>query len=155
MPRYTQPRKTWQYSNEFKVKAVALSHLEDVKVKDVAAALDIHPFMLSRWRKEFREGTIVSKKGKKLTDLAKEKKELDRLRKLENENARLKKENDLLKSGNGIWRNNIRTIWIHPKVRIRTRCQIPLQLAPGIPKRLLRLAEAQTEPAGAKRYCPA
>jgi hypothetical protein len=22
MPKYTQPRKTWQYSNEFKVKAV-------------------------------------------------------------------------------------------------------------------------------------
>lgn len=23
MPRYTQPRKTWQYTNEFKVKAGA------------------------------------------------------------------------------------------------------------------------------------
>jgi transposase len=64
MPRYTQPRKTWQYSNEFKVKAVELSKLEDIKIKDVAAALDIHPFMLSRWRKEYREGTIVAKKGK-------------------------------------------------------------------------------------------
>ena len=97
MPRYTQPRKTWQYSNEFKVKAVELSKLEDIKVKDVAAALDIHPFMLSRWRKEYREGTIVAKKGKKLTDFAKEKKEMDRLQKLEKENARLRKENDLLK----------------------------------------------------------
>ena len=47
MPRYNQPRKTWQYSNEFKVKAVELSKLDDIKVKDVAAALDIHPFMLS------------------------------------------------------------------------------------------------------------
>jgi len=97
MPRYTQPRKTWQYSNEFKVKAVQLSKLDDIKVKDVAAALDIHPFMLSRWRKEYREGNIVAKKGKKLTDLAKEKKEMDRLQTLERENARLKKENDLLK----------------------------------------------------------
>lgn len=97
MPRYNQPRKTWQYSNEFKTKAVELSRLEDIKVKDVAAALDIHPFMLSRWRKEYREGKIVAEKGKKLTDLAKEKKELDRLQKLEKENARLQKENDLLK----------------------------------------------------------
>ncbi|WP_292953221.1 transposase, partial [Neptuniibacter sp. UBA847] len=56
MPKYTQPRKTWQYSNEFKAKAVQLTYLDDVKVKDVAATLDIHPFMLSRWRKELREG---------------------------------------------------------------------------------------------------
>lgn len=59
MPRYTQPRRTWQYTNEFKVKAVELSHLEDVKVQDVAKTLDIHPFMLSRWRKEYREGKMV------------------------------------------------------------------------------------------------
>jgi transposase len=52
MPKYTQPRKTWQYSNEFKVKAVQLSLLPDVQVKDVATTLDIHPFMLSRWRKD-------------------------------------------------------------------------------------------------------
>jgi transposase len=35
MPKYTQPRKTWQYSNEFKVKAVLLSLLPDVQVKDI------------------------------------------------------------------------------------------------------------------------
>ncbi len=96
MPRYTRPRKTWQYSNEFKAKAVQLSHLDDVKVKDIAEALDIHPFMLSRWRKEYREGKIVAEDSK-FTDLDKEKKEMDRLRQLERGNARLKKENDLLK----------------------------------------------------------
>lgn len=96
MPRYTQPRKTWQYSNEFKAKAVQLSHLEEVQVKDIAEALDIHPFMLSRWRKEYREGKIVAG-DHKITDLSSEKKEMDRLRKLERENARLRKENDLLK----------------------------------------------------------
>jgi transposase len=97
MPRYTQPRKTWRYSNEFKAKAVQLSRLDDVKVKDVATALDIHPFMLSRWRKEFRDGAIMVDSDKKLTDFEQEKKEMDRLRQLEKENARLKKENDLLK----------------------------------------------------------
>jgi len=97
MPRYNQPRKTWQYTNEFKAKAVELSHLDDVKIKDVANTLDIHPFMLSRWRKEYREGKIVGGKNQKVTSLSGEKKELDRLKKLEKENARLRKENDLLK----------------------------------------------------------
>ena len=96
MPRYNQPRKTWRYSNEFKAKAVELTYLEDIKIKDVAATLDIHPFMLSRWRKEYREGKIVSDK-KKVTSLSKENQEMDRLKKLEKENARLKQENDLLK----------------------------------------------------------
>ena len=96
MPRYNQPRKTWRYSNEFKAKAVELTYLEDIKIKDVAATLDIHPFMLSRWRKEYREGKIVSDK-KKVSSFSKESQEMDRLKKLEKENARLKQENDLLK----------------------------------------------------------
>jgi transposase len=97
MPRYTQPRKTWRYTEEFKAKAVELTYLEDIKIKDVAETLDIHPFMLSRWRKEYREGKIVADKKRKLTSLKEEKHEIDRLKKLEKENARLKKENDLLK----------------------------------------------------------
>ena len=35
-----------------------LSHRPGVQVQAVAAALDIHPFMLSRWRKEAREGRL-------------------------------------------------------------------------------------------------
>jgi transposase len=68
-----------------------------VCLPDGYKTLDIHPFMLSRWRKEYREGRIVADKRKKLTSPGKEKKDLDRLRKLERENARLKQENDLLK----------------------------------------------------------
>ena len=97
MPKYSQPRKTWQYSNEFKAKAVELTYLDDIKIKDVAKTLDIHPFMLSRWRKEYREGKIVADKQNKVTCLNKEKNELDRLKKLEKENTRLRQENDLLK----------------------------------------------------------
>ena len=70
--------------------------MDDIKIKDVAATLDIHPFMLSRWRKEYREGKIVSDK-KKVTGFSKENQEMDRLKKLEKENARLRQENDLLK----------------------------------------------------------
>ena len=97
MARYNQPRKTWRYTNEFKAKAVELTYLEDIKIKDVAETLDIHPFMLSRWRKEYREGKIVADKKRKVTGLNDEKREIDRLKKLEKENARLRQENDLLK----------------------------------------------------------
>ena len=97
MPRYTQPRRTWHYLNEFKVKAVQLSLLEGVQVKEVAETLDIHPFMLSRWRKEYREGNLVADKRKKITNMAKDKQELDKVKRLEKENARLRQENDLLK----------------------------------------------------------
>ncbi|BAP15221.1 putative transposase [Alcanivorax sp. NBRC 101098] len=51
MPQYNNPRKTWQYSTDFKVKAVELSCQEGIQVQQVAAGLDIHPMMLSRWRK--------------------------------------------------------------------------------------------------------
>ncbi len=60
MPRYTQPKKTWFYPVDFKIKAVQLSLKDDVMSKDVAQALDIHPLMLSRWRKEYRQGKLKS-----------------------------------------------------------------------------------------------
>ena len=101
MPRYTQPRKTWQYSREFKVKAVKLSLRDGIQVQQVAANLGIHPFMLSRWRKEYREGKLHSD-GKVRVTSKKEKisastKELTELAKLRKENSQLKEENDLLK----------------------------------------------------------
>ena len=52
------PRKVHRYSLEFKRQAVKLSQLEGVEVQAVADALDIHPFMLSRWRKEMRDGNL-------------------------------------------------------------------------------------------------
>jgi len=42
MPKTTLPRKTWQYTKEFKIKAVKLTLLYDYKVKDVANSLGIH-----------------------------------------------------------------------------------------------------------------
>ncbi len=55
------PRTTARYSELFKATAVRLSELPGVQVKDVAESLYIHPFMLSRWRKQAREGEIVTK----------------------------------------------------------------------------------------------
>jgi transposase len=101
MPKYTQPRKTWQYSNDFKVKAVKLTYQENVKVRQVAEALDIHPFMLSRWRKEFRDGKLRADGQRRVSVTKKKKapptKQLNEVAKLKKENAKLKQENDLLK----------------------------------------------------------
>jgi len=52
-------------------------------VKGVAEALDIHPFMLSRWRKEYREGKIVADKRKMVSKKPKALSENERIRKLE------------------------------------------------------------------------
>jgi transposase len=73
---------------------VKLSSLPGVMVKDVAAALDIHPFMLSLWRKQVRDGVIVAK-GAKLD--VKTKAELKRLKELERQYKVLKEEHELLK----------------------------------------------------------
>lgn len=57
MPR-AGPKKTQRYSLEFKRTAVQLSQRPSIQVQVVAEALDIHPFMPPRWRKEFREGRL-------------------------------------------------------------------------------------------------
>jgi transposase len=52
------PKKVHRYSNEFKIQAVKLSLHPDIQTQDVAHALDIHPFMLSKWKKDYREGRL-------------------------------------------------------------------------------------------------
>ena len=55
-----------RYSTQFKVTAVKMASRPDIEVQAVAAALGVHPFMLSRWKKEYREGKL---KGKPHPDL--------------------------------------------------------------------------------------
>lgn len=93
MPR-PGPRTTYRYSDHFKATAVRLSELPGVAVQDVAASLYIHPFMLSRWRKQAREGLIVTKGVTVDKAVAAELKELRRIKK---QYERLKLEHDLLK----------------------------------------------------------
>ena len=52
------PKKVHRYSLEFKIQAVRLANLPDIQTQDVAKALDIHPFMLSKWKKDYREGKL-------------------------------------------------------------------------------------------------
>lgn len=93
MPR-PGPRTTPRYTEAFKATAVRLSQLPGVAVQDVAESLYIHPFMLSRWRKQVREGVIVAKAVQMDKEVAAE---LKALRKLKKEHERLKMEHDLLK----------------------------------------------------------
>ena len=100
MPKYNQPRKTWQYSKEFKIRAVKMSYQPDIQSNQVAEGLGIHPFMLSRWRKEYREG-LLQGDGKKRVGLSRSKKsksgkKITEVAHLKSEVERLKKENDLL-----------------------------------------------------------
>jgi transposase len=52
------PKKVHRYSLEFKIQAVRLANHPEIETQDVAHALDIHPFMLSKWKKDFREGKL-------------------------------------------------------------------------------------------------
>ena len=89
------PRTTYKYSDEFKATAVRLSDLPGVAIQDVAESLYIHPFMLSRWRKQMREGEIMSKGIEVDKEVAAELRELRRVKKayerLQIEHALLKK----------------------------------------------------------------
>ena len=88
------PQKINQYGTVFKLKAVQLSNQPGVRIKDVAESLCIHPFMLSRWRKEVRDGELVGKVPPlDATSVA----ELRRLREVEQQFKRLQVEHDLLK----------------------------------------------------------
>jgi transposase len=54
------------YRYHFKQAAVLVANHPDIQTKTVAEALNIHPFMLSRWKKQLREG-ILREDTKKMT----------------------------------------------------------------------------------------
>lgn len=85
-----------RYSESFKAEAVRLASQPGILVQDVAQSLDIHPFMLSRWKKQSREGFILAAKQPSNPELVNEA-ELLRLREVEKAYAQLKLEHDLLK----------------------------------------------------------
>lgn len=95
MARNKGPRKTQHYTAEFKLKAVKLSSLDGVQVQHVAEALDIHPIMLTRWRKEAREGQLRARVG--IEPGVRERREMTEFSKLKREYALLKEEHELLK----------------------------------------------------------
>ena len=97
MPKYNRNMRTKKYSNEFKASAVLMSYLDDCSVKSVAESLDIHPVMLSNWRRMADEGKIVIDKRKKVVKKHKKLKTNEQVATLLAEINRLKLENDILK----------------------------------------------------------
>lgn len=87
-------RKVREYSLEFKLTAVRLSQQPGLQVQAVAAALDIHPFMLSKWRKQVRDGEL---RGRGRALRAPPLREIRRLQELERAHALLQEEHALLK----------------------------------------------------------
>ncbi len=94
MAKATGPRKINNYGLDFKLRAVQLSDQPGVLVKDVAQSLDIHPFMLSKWRKQVRDGELSGKPPPLEPSAVAE---LQRLRDVERQYKRLQMEHDLLK----------------------------------------------------------
>ena len=102
MTIYRPDKPTRRFSSAYKVSAVRMTIKQGVMIKDVAASLDIHPYMLSRWRKEYFEGRLVADERKVTKTLIsvpknKELSDSERLKKLEAENKSLKKKVDFLK----------------------------------------------------------
>lgn len=93
MARIKGPKTVQRYSAEFKLKAVKLSALSGVMVQDVAEALGIHPFMLSRWRKEAREGRLRGRGNVTLREV----RDIRKLSGIERAYALLREEHELLK----------------------------------------------------------
>ena len=95
MARNRGPKKLNRYTTEFKVKAVKLSEVPGVLVQDVAQALDIHPFMLSKWRKDYRDGRLRARVG--VTPGVRQVYEVKQYAQLKREYALLREEHELLK----------------------------------------------------------
>ena len=100
MPR-AGPRKLYKYSDEFKLTAVRLSQQPGMQVQTVAAALEIHPFMLSKWRKDVKDGRLRGRPPKAPTPGPA--REIAQLQALERKYAELKEEHDLLKKAIRFW----------------------------------------------------
>jgi len=94
MPR-SGARTVRKYSDEFKLAAVRLSQQPGIRVQTVAAALAIHPFILSKWRKDARDGALRGRTPK--APPAGPAREIAQLQALEAKYAALREEHELLK----------------------------------------------------------
>ena len=110
MARILSKERVLSYSNEFKFKVVNLTHIDGIQIKQIAEGLGLHPLMLSRWRKEVREGKLLPDDSGKVhmgkPPKHRPKKRSPELERLKKANARLRKENNLLKK----WQRYLREV---------------------------------------------
>ena len=105
----THKRNYIQYPSGFKKAIVRLANHRYIQATDMAEALDIHPVLIYRWRKEFNEGkwdSVVMSKPKRpvgptKNDLHKKELELKRaqsqIKKLEKQLKLRNEDIDILK----------------------------------------------------------
>ena len=84
------------YNFQFKYTAVKVSNHPGIQGKDVAEALNIHPIMLYRWKKDMKDGKIQDNEERARSIAVLEEAE-KRIQKLVEENKRLREENIILK----------------------------------------------------------
>ena len=138
------PRTTYKYSDDFKATAVRLSELPGVAIQDVAESLYIHPFMLSRWRKEMREGKIMAKGAHVDKAVAGELKELRRIKK---DYERLKVEHDLLKKPSSSLQLENRHLRLHPPQQRNLPGEADVWALWGISQWISRMEKSAAQPA--------
>ena len=104
MAKITSKERVLEYSKDFKLKIVELTHRLDVKAIDIAEVSGLHPVMVYRWRQEYKEGKLrpsptrkVQMTLKKKTPNKPSKRLLTEKELLKKEIAELKKENEFLK----------------------------------------------------------
>jgi transposase len=106
MKGYNMTKEThYFYKYHFKLAAVQTANHPDIQTKAVAEALNIHPFMLSRWKKQMREGILRKDNVKVLStktpnDLAEARKEIYMLRQ---QLKRAQEENQVLKKAERVF----------------------------------------------------
>ncbi len=138
------PKKINRYGLEFKLRAVRMSEQPGVLVKDVAESLCIHPFMLSKWRKQVRDG-VLSGKSPVLDAAAVA--ELQRLREVEGKYRQLQMEHDLLKKAiRFVSERKAKSSPSSGQTGKRLAPRDDVQAAGRNAGRLLRLAGARSQP---------
>lgn len=90
------------YNYQFKHTAVSVANHPYIQTQDVADALGIHPFMLSRWKKQLRDGVLENndQEARSRDELLKAK---EKIKKLERELKRVREENAVLKKAERIF----------------------------------------------------
>lgn len=90
------------YNYQFKHTAVSVANHPGIHTQDVAEALKIHPFMLSRWKKQMRDGVLADndQEARSRSELLKAK---EKIKKLERELKRVREENAVLKKAERIF----------------------------------------------------
>lgn len=87
------------YKYHFKQAAIRVANHPEIQTKDVAEALNIHPFMLSRWKKQMREGVLRKDNNKSPKPISpnelRDAKKL--ISELKQKNKRLLQENQVLR----------------------------------------------------------